>query len=202
MKRTLALLILLMLIAVIGMGYYTFQPLPLPVTPFEFDLKRGSNLKSTAREIHQAGLLSQEWPFLLLARVLGKSMQLKAGNYELKQSVSPLQLLRIITNGEFSQRKIRVTEGWTFQQFRNALNNSRYISHDTISLSDLEILQRIGAMENHPEGLFFPDTYHFVAGSSDLAILKIAYRTMQRRLQEAWATREVNLPLQTPYQAL
>jgi UPF0755 protein len=202
MRRLFTLVILLVLLAGGGLGYYAYRPLTLPATPFEFDLKQGGSLKSTAREMQQSGLLDQQWPFVLLARVLGKSTQLKAGNYELKQPVSPLQLLNIITKGEFSQRRISVIEGWTFRQFRGALDSSRYIAHDTAGLPDLEVLQRIGATENHPEGLFFPDTYNFVSGSSDLAILRIAYHTMQQRLQEAWESRAANLPVQTPYQAL
>jgi UPF0755 protein len=202
MKKIFTLLILAALLATAGMSYYAYHPLSLPATPFEFDLKKGGSLKGSARQLQQAGLLGQEFPFVLLARVMDKSIQLKAGNYELKHPVTPLQLLQIITKGEFSQRKIGIIEGWTFKQFRGALNTNRYLAHDTIGLTDIEILQHIGAVEQHPEGLFFPDTYHFVAGSSDLAILRIAYRTMQQRLQEAWDTREASLPFQTPYQAL
>ena len=202
MRKIYTLAVLLALITAAGLGYYAFQPLPLPSATFEFDLKPGSNLKSTAREMRQSGLLDQEWPFVLLARLSGKTMQLKAGNYELKHPVTPLQLLQIITKGEFSQRKIRVIEGWTFRQFRSALDADRYLAHDTSGMSDQEILRKIGAVENHPEGLFFPDTYQFVAGSSDLAILRTAYHTMQQRLQEIWPTRDANLPIHTPYQAL
>jgi UPF0755 protein len=202
MRRLFGTVILLALLATAGFGYYACRPLPLPAGPIEFDLKQGESLKSTARQFHHAGLLDQEWPFVLLARSLGKSLQLKAGNYELKQPVSPLELLQIITRGEFSQRKISVIEGWTFKQFRKALDANRYIKHDTTGLSDEEIMKRIGATETHPEGLFFPDTYHFVAGNSDLAIYKNAYRTMQQHLQEAWAAREEQLPLKSPYEAL
>ena len=95
-----------------------------------------------------------------------------------------------------------VIEGWTFKQMRDALNANPDIIHDTVNLSDVEILQRIGAAEYQPEGLFFPDTYYFSAGSSDLRIFKRAYQTMQKRLQEAWLARAADLPLQTPYQAL
>lgn len=202
MQRRFILIVLLVLSAAAGLGYYAYRPLTLPTTPFEFNLKQGSSVKSTAREMQQAGLLQQDWPFVLLARAMGKATQLKAGNYELKQPVSLLQLLQIITKGEFSQHKISVIEGWTFKQFRGALNSNQYISHDTTDMTDAEILQRIGAIENHPEGLFSPDTYNFVSGSSDLAIFKTAYRAMQQHLQAAWADRAVDLPLQTPYQAL
>lgn len=202
MRRLFTLAALLALLATAGLGYYACRPLPLPATPLEFTLKQGSSLKSAARDMRQAGLLEQDWLFVWLARLLGKSAQLKAGNYALENPVTPLELLRIITRGDVTQSQISVIEGWTFKQLRAALDANPDITHDTLNLTDAEVLQRIGATETHPEGLFFPDTYNFAAGSSDLAIIKRAYRTMQQRLQEAWAGREPDLPLQTPYQAL
>ena len=202
MRRIFNLLVLLVLIASAGLGYYAYRPLPLPATPFEFELEQGSSLKSMARDMRQAGLLQQDVLFVWLGRLLGKSTQLKAGNYALEHPVSPLELLDIFTKGDVSQDQMSVIEGWTFKQLRAALNASPDIAHDALNLTDAEILQRIGATETHPEGLFFPDTYYFAAGSSDLAIIKRAYRVMQQRLQEAWVGRDVGLPLQTPYQAL
>ena len=202
MRRLFALITLLALIATAGLGYYAYRPLPLPATPFEFTLKQGSSLKSMARDMQQAGLLEQDWAFVWLVRLLGKSAQLKAGNYALDHPVTPLELLNILDKGLVIQGQVSIIEGWTFKQLRAAINASPDIMHDTLNLSDAEILQRIGATENHPEGLFFPDTYNFAAGSSDLVIIKRAYQVMQQRLQEAWAGRDVGLPLQTPYQAL
>ena len=140
--RIFILLFLLVLLATAGMSYYANNPLPLPATPFEFDLKQGGSLKGTTRQMHQVGLLEQEWPFVLLARVLGKSLQLKAGNYELKHPVSPLQLLNIITKGEFSQRKIGIIEGWTFKQFRNALERPAFDDPD-LSLAEFTLCNDI-----------------------------------------------------------
>lgn len=202
MRRLVTLLIVLVLLATAGLGYYVHYPLPLPVTPFEFDLRPGSSLKSVAREMRQAGLFGQDWPFVWLARLRGKSAQLKAGSYALDHAISPLELLEVITNGEVTQRQISIIEGWTFKQLRVSLNANLDIAHDTLNLTDAEILQRIGATEVHPEGLFSPDTYYFAAGSSDVLIFKRAYQIMQQRLQEAWLARAPDLPLQTPYQAL
>lgn len=202
MRRLSTWAFILLILAAAALGYYAYVPLTLPTTPFEFSLKQGSSLKSMAREMRQAGLLEQDWPFIWLGRLLGKSGQLKAGNYALEQPVSRMRLLKIITKGEVSQTQISVIEGWTFKQLREALNTDPEINHDTANLTDAEIMQRIGATENHPEGVFFPDTYYFVAGSSDLRIYKRAYQTMQQHLQTAWLTREPGLPLQTPYQAL
>ena len=202
MRRLLALMVLLVLLVTAGAGYYAYRPLPLPAAPFEFALKQGSSLKGMARDMQQAGLLEQDWAFVWLARLLGKSGQIKAGKYALKHPVTPLELLDTLEKGLVVQGQVSVIEGWTFRQLRAALNASPDVAHDTLSLSDAEILQRIGAAESHPEGLFFPDTYNFASGSSDLAIFKSAYQAMQQRLQEAWAGRDAGLPLQTPYQAL
>jgi UPF0755 protein len=202
MLRAFVIFVLLLLLAAVSIGYYALRPLPLPATPFEFTLKPGSSVKAMAREMEQGGLLEQDWAFVWLVRVLGKSGQLQAGSYELQQPVSMLELVRMIAEGRVSQRRISVIEGWTFRQMRDALNANSDIMHDTLNLSDAEILQRIGAVESHPEGLFFPDTYVFAPGSSDLAIFQRAYQSMQQHLQDAWAAREPNLPLETPYQAL
>jgi len=202
MKKLFVLLMLPVLLALAGFAYYAYRPLPLPATPFEFELKPGRNVKGMAHELQQAGLLDQDWAFVWLAKSLGKSSHIQAGYYVLEHPVTPLELLSIFSKGAVIQRKLSIIEGWTFKQFRDALNTNPDLKHVTSNLSDAEILQRIGATEAHPEGLFFPDTYHFAAGTRDLVILKRAYQTMQQRLQAAWATRDTSSPLQTPYQAL
>jgi len=60
----------------------------------------------------------------------------------------------------------------------------------------------LGAPGVAPEGRFFPDTYTYAKGSSDLAVLKRAMRAMDKRLQAAWSQRQSDSPLQTPEQAL
>ncbi|HEX5363940.1 MAG TPA: endolytic transglycosylase MltG [Gallionella sp.] len=202
MRRLFALMVFLVLLAAVGGGYYALRPLPLPAVPFAFELKPGSSLTAMARQMRQDGLLDHEQLFIWFVRLFGKSGQIKAGSYALEEPVSPLELLRMISEGQVSQRRIVVIEGWTFRQMRDALNASPDITHDSLSLTDAEILQRIGAPEPHPEGLFFPDTYYFAAGSSDLSIFRRAYQIMQQHLQAGWEAREANLPLQTPYQAL
>jgi UPF0755 protein len=72
-------------------------------------------------------------------------------------------------------------------------------------MSDTDLLKAIGAPEvdkASAEGLFFPDTYLFDKGTSDLAVYKRAYRLMQQRLTEACNTRAADLPYKTPYEAL
>jgi len=69
-------------------------------------------------------------------------------------------------------------------------------------LTSMEIMKRIGAREKDAEGLFFPDTYNFSSGSSDILVLKRAYQLMQKNLRDSWKYRTANLPFNTKYQAL
>lgn len=198
------LLWLLFILVIMGglFAYYARTPIPLEHTPFVFTLKPGSSLKSAAHQIQQSGGLNNEWLFVLLGRGLGKAAQIKPGNYQLEREITPLQLLNMISKGQVEQSSLTIIEGITFKELRAILNVETTLRHDSATLSDAEILKRIGATESVAEGLFFPDTYNFVKGSSDLMVLKRAYQLMQRNLQENWKKRDANLPFDTPYQAL
>ena len=184
--------------------FHVNAPVQLPVIPYEFSIKSGSSLTNVGKQLAKAGILPDTWSFVLLSRVMGHDSSLKAGNYKLSENTSPIRLLEIITEGEvnINQIEIRFIEGWTFRQFRKTLNEHTGIQHDTVKLSDQDILQLIGANETVAEGLFFPDTYYVVEGSSDTVILKQAYNIMQNTLASVWAKANKDLPLDTPYQAL
>ncbi|SCY68815.1 UPF0755 protein [Nitrosospira sp. Nl5] len=183
-------------------AYQVNRPVQLPVVPYEFSIEPGSSLRSVAKQLADAGVLRDVWSFVLLSRVMGLASSLKAGDYEIAVSTSPLELLERITKGDVNQSEIRFIEGWTFLQLRQVLDEHSAIRHDTTNLSDEEILRSIGASETAAEGLFFPDTYFFARGSSDVAILRRAYHAMQNHLNREWDIRAVNLPLRDPYQAL
>lgn len=184
------------------LAYHVNASVQLPVVPYEFSITPGSSLKSIAQQLADAGVLHDSWSFVLLSRLTGVASSVKAGDYEITENISPAELLVRITRGDINQSEIRFIEGWTFSQLRQALNEHPGLRHATANLTDREILQLIEATETAAEGLFFPDTYFFARGSSDVEILKRAYRVMQHHLHTAWAERAIDLPLADPYQAL
>ncbi len=202
LKRMILLILVAASLFVGWFAYHVNAAVQLPAVPYEFSIKPGSSLKSVAKQLADAGVLHDTWSFVLLSRLMGYASLLKAGDYELAENASPWQLLERITTGDVNQSEVRFIEGWTFSQLRKTLDEHPAVRHDTAGLSDLEILRLIGAGEVAAEGLFFPDTYYFVRGNSDIAILKRAYRVMQHNLATAWAGRAMNLPLTDAYQAL
>lgn len=202
LKRLLYLIIIAVFLFTGWVAYRLNSPVQLPSLPYEFSVEPGSSLKIVANQLADAGVLPDAWSFILLSRLMGVASSLKAGDYEITASTSPLELLKRITKGDISQSEIRFIEGWTFSQLRQTLDQHPAVRHDTTGLSNGEIMKLIGAQETAAEGLFFPDTYYFARGSSDATILKRAYHAMQNHLNDAWTGRSANLPLKDPYQAL
>jgi UPF0755 protein len=195
----------ILLAAVAGAGWlvhFARTPVGVPDAARVLTVEQGANLRAVARQLVSEGILRESGSFVVLGRLLGKAGAVKAGSYQLPQLVTPYALLAKLARGEVSQSEITFIEGWTFAQMRATLDAHRGVKHDTAGLPDAEVLRRLSAPEPHPEGLFFPDTYHFSTGASDLQILTLAYQTMQSRLSTAWMQRTSGLPYDTPYHAL
>jgi UPF0755 protein len=190
-------------LAVAGYGaWYVMTPLAAAQLPLEIDIPPGTGFRATVDLLEKSGIRVKRREFELLARALGQVRKLKAGSYELDEPVTPLELLDKLTRGDVAQAEVRLIEGWTFAQFRAALNASADLRHDTAGLDDVKLLAQLQAAEPHPEGLFFPDTYLFAKGSSDVAVLRRAYRAMQRQLKTEWEARAPDLPYRSAYDAL
>ena len=193
----------LAVLAALGYGaWYVATPVETAKLPVEFEIPPGTGFRAATDVLERAGIRVRRYEFEILARFAGRARDVKAGNYQLAQPATPMELLDKLTRGDVTQAEVRLIEGWTFAQLRSALDASPYLRHDSAGLEDAQLLARLQVPELHPEGLFFPDTYLFAKGASDLAVLRRAYRAMQRHLKEEWEARLPAAPYRTPYEAL
>ena len=203
MIKALFALVVAALLAAAGYAvWYVATPVAVAKLPAEFELPAGTRFRGAAQRIDAAGIGIGRIQFELLARALGRDQDIKAGSYELASAPTPLELLDKLTRGDVTQAELRFIEGWTFRQLRAALDAHPSVRHETQGMADAPLLQKLGAAETHPEGLFFPDTYLFSKGTSDLHILRRSYDAMQRHLAQEWASRDSSAPYRTPYEAL
>ena len=172
------------------------------VAPLQFSLKEGSSLRSAARQMNEAGVLASPWQFEVLGRLSQHATHVQAGNYEVRDAISPYKLLQMITSGVRGQDKLTVVEGWTFNQLREAIDAHPALKHDTRDVAETELIARLELTERSAEGWFLPDTYFFPNGASDLALLQRAHGAMRTQLDVLWKSRAGGLPLATPYEAL
>ncbi len=202
LRRLLLVVFVLGASAAAAAWWYLSQPLPLPRAPYDFTVPSGSTLSGVARRLTTDGLLPHPAPLIALARWQGVDRGIKAGSYEVEPGITLPELLSRLTQGDVTQTSITIIEGQTFADLKAALRANRDVAKQVIELPDSELMARLGIEAPHPEGQFFPDTYFFATGSSDLAVLKRAQRLLKERLDASWEKRAPGLPFATPYEAL
>lgn len=201
-KRVLLGLVLGFLLAIAGIVWLASRPLATSGSSTAFSIPPGASLRSAAQAIQMAGIGLPPWQLELLGRLLGRAAKIKSGSYEVGSRLTALELLDKLTRGDVTQGELVLVEGRTFRQFRALLDEHPDLRHDTAGLAESEILSRLGAAETRAEGLFFPDTYLFDKGSSDLDVLRRAYKAMRARLASGWESRDPSLPLRSSYDLL
>ncbi|MBW8369378.1 MAG: endolytic transglycosylase MltG [Thiobacillus sp.] len=201
-KRFLVLTTLAVLAGGGSLAWYASQPLRIESLPKTINVTPGMHLKGLSVTLERAGVIGNAQVFWLLGRVLGKGGTLKVGVYTFDQPLTPLALYGKIERGEVSQIAVQFIEGWNWREVRAALAAQPLLKNDSAGMSDAALLQAIGAEESHPEGLLFPDTYFFAPHSSDIQVLRRAYRLQREKLLAAWEARAPGLPYRKPYEAL
>ena len=127
---------------------------------------------------------------------------LHSGEYRLTPQQSARDLLELWRRGEVVQYSLTLVEGWSFRQVRAALVRQEKLEQRLADLDDKALMDRLGLAGVSPEGRFFPDTYRYVRGMSDLDLLKQASVRLDQVLDEEWARRADGLPYRKPYDAL
>lgn len=188
-------------------GYYTLnatlnQPLQIEVAD-TLDVPPGSTPARVFFGLEQRGVIERAswvrryWQWQMPDTIL------QVGEYRLAPGMTVRQLLSQLQRGEVVQRSVTLVEGWSFSQFRTALASAERLQHSLPDdWSNSRVMAELELEHDHPEGLFFPDTYQYTLGMSDRDILLRAYQRMQQELEAAWAQRAEGLPIETPYEAL
>jgi UPF0755 protein len=201
--RSLLLLLLLIAGGLLGSAaWWLHQPLPLRAETAELAIEPGQTPRDIAKAWVGAGIDAPDWLLYQWFRFSGDARLIRAGNYEIRTGTNPRQLLRMMVRGDESLSVVRLIEGWTFRRFLSELAQAEGLKRESQGMSDSEIMAAIGSPGMPPEGQFFPDTYAYAKGTTDLAVLKRAHHAMQRQLEAAWQQREPNAPVQTTQQVL
>ena len=178
------------------------RPLRIGNAPFVYTIPSGATIAHVARDLQAAGLIESALRLELQARWSGAASRIKAGEYAFKPGLTPIELLDQLVAGTVIQHPFTIIEGWTFRELRRRIADSGALVHTLDDLSNEETMARMGLEGTHPEGRFFPETYHFPAGTTDVQLLRRAFDTMSAYLDSAWARRATDLPLSSPDEVL
>lgn len=201
--RRLLVFVLVMVIAAGGAAFWWLhQPLPMGNEPLELAIEPGTTPRGVARDVVAAGVRTDPQFLYAWFRFSGQDRMIKAGNYEIPPGTTPRGLLAKLVRGEEALRALTLVEGWNFRQVRQALAADDQIKPDSKGLTDEALMAQLGRPGVAPEGRFFPDTYTYAKGSSDLAVLRRALHAMDRKLEAAWSQRSPDTPLKSADEAL
>jgi UPF0755 protein len=208
MARVAGIFLVLLLLAGLAagaVGWWAWQQLDAPGPAPEavvFEVPQGMSLARIATRLEEAGVVRHARLFEWYGRGSGLAGKVRAGEYRIPARSTPREVMDRLVSGEVILHSLTVVEGWTFRQMRAAIVAHPALRTTLEGVPDEAIMARLGRDGDHPEGWFLPETYRFPRGTSDLELLRIAHDAMQRALDNAWATRRDDLPLNTPYEAL
>ncbi len=206
MIRVIKLVISLAIICGIALTWWLYEyaktPLELAPEQLSITIEPKSTLRSIANQLVKQDVLNQPYGFILLAKFFGKESVLQSGDYTLNPNITPYQLLFSLKNGKAAQASITFIEGHTFKQMLQRLHANKAVKKTLTDLTPKQIMSKIDSEQQHPEGLFFPDTYYFDRDTTDIDLLKRSYRSMQQKIAESWQTKAPDLPYKNAYEAL
>ncbi|HRL20259.1 MAG TPA: endolytic transglycosylase MltG [Alcaligenes sp.] len=210
MNKTLKIFSALLVLVIVGAGaagggawyWAKKQAVPMKAERVDYVVPAGAGPRAIALGMQQAGIDIHADAFVWMARLSKLDTTLQAGAYEAVRGDTPWMLMERMSSGNMLQTRLTIPEGWTYKRIREALAANEKVAQTLAQTTDQELLERLGAQQTHPEGLFYPDTYVFVPGTADLDILRRGFQTQQELLEQLWADRDPDLPLKTPYEAL
>ena len=211
MKRVLSLLFILSFITG-GVTAWWFwhdmqQQLDSPIeietgTAINYTIKPGMNLKLISEDLVQQGILKHPYYFMLEGRLQGTDSQIKAGEYLLQPGTTQLQLLEQFEAGKVVQHSLALIEGWSYKEIMTAVSSNEVLIKTLPDTDSKTVMSVLGYPDVHPEGRFFPDTYHFPSGMTDIEFLQRAYEKMLEILDEEWQQKSEGLPYKSDDEAL
>jgi UPF0755 protein len=181
---------------------YQYLHQPLEIAEHNIEIIPGSGFSQITAQLQQRDIIVKPIIWKIYARITSKSTRVKAGEYQLKGAMTPIEVLDKLVKGQVVQHQITLVEGWTVKQLLQALAAEKKLEHKLTGLTPAEILIRLGKENRHPEGLFFPDSYQFTSGTTDVDILQRSYQRLSTILDEEWSQRAKDLPYKTAYEAL
>jgi len=206
-RKKIKLLISLSVIIVLFFVWDSYRfmqtEMQLPDESYNYTFNRGSTASHLIADLQKQNIISKPFYFKLWGKLSGKSKRLQAGEYVLESGLTPFALLNKMINGDVKLYAFTIIEGWSFKQLIQMIHQDKHLVHRLQpDVNKDNIMIALGFKNIHPEGRFYPDTYRYPAGTSDIQFLRRAYQQMEMHLEEEWKNRAKGLPLNSAYEAL
>jgi len=190
--------------AAAGLAWVGARSLDEPVrlaAPVRFKVAPGASFARIAAELSAQGVIAHPRAWVVYARLRNLAPAVKAGEYEIQPGITPRELLTKMVNGQVLLHSFTIVDGWTVRDLLEALRHNPDIAR-TLADKAPNLMEKLGAPGLDPEGQFLPETYRFIAGTTDVELLRVAHAALVKELESDWTDREPGLPLQNSRELL
>src|SRR5258707_2203427 len=169
--------------------------------PLRFKVPSGAGVARVAAEVAAQGVIVNPRAWVFYARWSRLAPAVKAGEYEIQPGTTPRELLTKLVNGQVLLHSFTIIDGGRVQDLLAALRrNPDIVSTPGDTASTL--MDKLGLPGVDPEGQFLPETYRFVANTTDIELLRQAHAALSKELAAAWMDRDPDLPLRDSHELL
>lgn len=183
--------------------YQQFLKTPLNINePITFNLEKGSSFYQLTNDLLVLNILKNEHFFKLYGRRSGLAQKIKAGEYQLTASMTPVELLEKLVKGDVIKYQFTIIEGTRFSELAAQLVNEPTLIDELSELDPAALIDALPLSVTSPEGMFLAETYQYIKGTSNLSILKMAASALQKKLDEQWQNKDPDLPYKSAYEGL
>jgi UPF0755 protein len=187
--------------AVVWLGARSLdEPLRL-AAPVRFKVTPGASFGRVAAELAAQGVIPNPRAWVVYARVYRLASAVKAGEYEIPPGITPRALLAKMVSGQVLLHSFTIVDGWRVEDMLGALRRNPDVAV-TLAGKTPDLMAKLGLPGMDPEGQFLPETYRFVAGTTDIELLRQAHAALARELDSDWTNRDPDIPLKDAYELL
>lgn len=163
---------------------------------------KGQTVNQLCRKLEKKGLVTNCLGLKLYSKMSAKYSGIKSGTYELTPKQEFQAFLTKVVNGDVKQYRFTIIEGENLYQVLDKLQQATSLNNDLLGLSHKKVAEALDLTYASAEGWLYPETYNYPAGSSASNLLKRAVVKQQQMLQQEWQSKQEDLPLKSPYEAL
>ncbi len=157
-----------------------------------FVIEKGDGAAKVCQTLAQAGAVKYPGVFRLYLKMSGASSKLQVGEFEIEKGSGYDAIISLITTTQVRHETVRVrfTEGWTVEQFVDALVKAGVGSEDryrqVLNGWDFgyDYIPEAGT-ENRMEGFLYPDTYEFYVDAKEEDVIRKLVNAFDSKMRSA-----------------
>jgi len=160
-------------------------PVPGVSKKIELEIPKGSTFRQAIEILSKEKLIRDKNLFLFIGRVSGLDRKIRAGYYSIYESMSPLDIFKMLKKGQIIEYEFTIVEGDSLREIAEKLSEKGIMSRNDFMLlsSDEDFLASYTIDATTFEGYLFPDTYKIPKGMDP----EDAIGTMINKMREKYS---------------